>query len=53
MYQSLLAGKVFHIENIYEHLTDLDEILYGRAGLALLIRYFQDKGLKFSDPDVL
>ena len=54
MYQSLLHDHIFHVDPMwYEHEDTVNEFLYGRAGLALLVHYFQGKGLKFSDRDVL
>lgn len=52
MYNSLRTGKTFSMPpGVYGHNDSIpDELLYGRAGLALMVDYFTKKGLKLARP---
>jgi len=55
LYHALLKKSPFDLESTYYNSVDSqpDELLYGRAGLALLLSYFQKKGVILARPGIV
>lgn len=53
LYNSLRTKTPFSTDKLDYHGQHSDEILNGRAGLALLLDYFAQKGVKFTEPAII